>query len=445
MLKKEPFKVIISTPFQNAGEALRALEIARELRDKNPFTCKLRIIFLSRGSVFESLAKQEGFEIFSCSPALPGRHLQSELKTRPGEFIGDPALAKAILQGELNAYNTLEPHLIIYGYWAPAGIARRMRGQPIPGIAFFPIPFCEEFLNLLEDFPEAMKPLAYFPESVRKRMVRGMSLQRKLKSPLIRHNNLKKAALSLGWDQKKKLDNIFDMLKADLSLVTDLQDLYQNSTLPENLKITGPVFPAFVYNQDLDPAIRKFFTTEKPLPKIFCTLGSTASRKKLLAALKALSRGAGKLWRALVVIPPAVCSLDKATRCTKGNNEIYLTDQFVPALLIYPLADIVVSHGGQGTVHQTLAAGTPMVSFAMQTEQQFNLEQYLLKRQAGIKILKRKWNVTNIYNSIKEIIHNPVYFKNAQTMKALFQKENGKEKIIKEIFYFIRKKFPALN
>jgi hypothetical protein len=95
--------------FQDAGEATRAREIAKSLIRHKPWNFNVRIIFLSRGSKFESETIQSGFEIYRAKPQMSGIGLHQDLKMKPGELIGDPELALEVLQGEIEAYKDIAP------------------------------------------------------------------------------------------------------------------------------------------------------------------------------------------------------------------------------------------------------------------------------------------------------------------------------------------------
>ena len=77
-------------------------------------------------------------------------------------------------------------------------------------------------------------------------------------------------------------------------------------------------------------------------------------------------------------------------------------------LLVNVLADVVVSHGGQGTIQTAIASGTPIVGFAMQPEQQINLDNVVMSG-SGIRIPKHRWNANNIQAAIKNIVKEPSY------------------------------------
>ena len=83
MLKKT-IKIVFATIFQDAGEATRALEIAKALLEYKPENIDMKIIFLSRGSRFEDDALKLGFEIYKTKPQMSGLGIYQDLKMKPG-------------------------------------------------------------------------------------------------------------------------------------------------------------------------------------------------------------------------------------------------------------------------------------------------------------------------------------------------------------------------
>lgn len=145
--------------------------------------------------------------------------------------------------------------------------------------------------------------------------------------------------------------------------------------------------------------------------------------------------GKGK-WNTVILAPSAVCPLDEARRAAGENPNIYVTDQFVPAPKINSMADIVVSHGGQGTVQTAIASGTPIVGFAMQPEQQINLDNVALQK-AAIRIPVNRWKANSIHFAIEKIVSSTEYKTNMASIRKELVNSDGKMESAKAIWDFI--------
>lgn len=146
--------IAIATIFQNGGDATRALEIAKIIREYKSDNCNLRIVFLTRGSLYEGKIIREGFELYRVTPQLAGIRYQDDFESKFGELIGNATLAYDILQGEIKSYKEINPDLLIYGFWPIGSIAKRLAIPRVKSIAFLPLPLTETFLNENITFPD---------------------------------------------------------------------------------------------------------------------------------------------------------------------------------------------------------------------------------------------------------------------------------------------------
>lgn len=430
-------KIVVSAALQDAGEATRSLEIAKGIRDLCPPEINLEIIFLSHESKFEGKIVNNGFGIYKCEPKLEGIGFHADLKPSTNNFVGSEELTFELLKGEIQALKELEPHLIIHGFWPFASLARRMVDKEIPGICFLPIPLEEDLYGsfLMRDIPDQIKLLTYLPAFLRRILIKAIPKTLKLKAPIMRQGNIIKAAKVCGL-RDIKLRNLFDMLKADLTIVNDLDEFYKEQKIPNNFKIVGPLYSPNEINADIDPLIKKVLQDSKSELKIFCTMGSSGTKKQLLEAIEAIVAVKDHKWNALILAPPSICPLAEALDCAGNTEGIYITDKFVPAPLINSMVDIVVCHGGQGTVQTAIASGTPIVGVAMQPEQQINLDNIVLSG-AGIRIPIHRWKASNIQTAIKTIQNSSSYRKSAEKLQKNIENIDGKRNSAEVIWKFI--------
>lgn len=419
-------RLVVSVALQDAGEATRSLEIAKGLRENIPLGYELEIIFLSHGSKFESKVINNGFSVYKVQPELEGKGPHIDLKIGKNNFIGDPELAFQLLNGEYEALNELQPDFIIHGFWPFASIARRMLKKKVYGICFLPIPMERSMYGglLMKDVPDAMKVLTYLPRPVRSFIFRAIPDKVKLKAPILKQANILDAAKRFGW-QGKPFNDLFDILQADFTIVNDMKRFYHNAPLPKNYKVVGPLYSPGDMDSDVDPEILRLFKNEEKKLNIFCTLGSSGTKDVLIEAIKAIA-SEGDRWNAVVLAPPSVCPLDEAVSYTKGLKNIYVTDKFVLAPFINKMANVVISHGGQGTVQTAIAAGTPIVGMAMQPEQQINLDNVVFAGGA-IRIPKHRWKAKAVNKAVKKIASDCSFCRCMSDLKLDMDGVDGKK------------------
>jgi len=430
--------IAVGTVFQDAGDATRALEIAQGIVAYQPQDVKVRIVFLSRGSRFEERAKDLGFEIFKADPPMSGVGLHQDLKMKPGELVGEFSIAYELLKGEIKAYTEIKPDVVLYGFWPFGSIARRMLEKEIPGICFLPLPIHENLFDVMPDAPEEMKLLSYLPHNIRKSIINHIPCRIRRCLPLLRHKNIDRAAQKLGW-KRKPLMNIFDMLVSDITLVNDLYDFYEGGSFPGSFIFTGPVFSMPISSEVVDESIRKVFHNVGSTPRIFCSLGSSGTRDQLLEVVRIFTADTGLQWNAVILSPPSVCPIQDAREVLGERDGVVLTEAFVPARLVNAMADVVVCHGGQGTIQTAISSGTPLVGLATQSEQQINLD-HIAAFGAGIRVPQRQWKSETIRQGISEVLSNKSYKAKALKLKDLLSKNNGKIKSALAIWNFLRQR-----
>lgn len=422
--KKTSIKIVISTVFQDAGDATRAIEIAEGLTHYAPRDIECRIIFLSHGSRFEQMAVDRGFEVSHVAPQVDGIGVLHDYKMTLNNFIGDKRLAKELIEGEVVAYRDIEPDVVLFGFWPMAGLAYRMMSRKILGICYAPLPVTTpEYLNIIPAIPEHVPFFGRFPEKIRMGFLKYFPLFIRRRVPPLRQPNILWAASKAGW-KGEQLVNLFDLLKADLTIVNDLPDYYCQTALPESVVFSGPVFCRLKSDEPVDPQIRNIFSTSNAKRKIFCALGSSGTKEQLLEIVKIFTYGEGRSWNGVILSPIAVCPIEEAKRVLGKNQNVYITDKFVPAEKVNAMADIVICHGGQGTLQTALHSGTPLVGVATQAEQFPNLYN-VVSQGAGIRVSMKEWSARNIQKAVHEILADGNFKRLAMRLKDRRESMDG--------------------
>lgn len=430
--------IAVTVALQDAGEATRSLEIMNAVRNMTPQGVELRAVFFSHGSKFEPMIRDNGYEILRVDPPMEGEGYLADLQPTAVNFVGTQALGTAMIRGELKALRELKPDFMLYGFWPFAGIARRILDEVPPGIRFLPLPLHPDVFaaHLLTDIPDMAVPLALLPASIRRRIARAIPARLILKLPIYRQTNLAGAAAECGW-RGEPLKNLFEMLEADLTLVNDFSGFYSSVPMPKGFVVTGPVYAAPKPGDTVDPIIKKVFRRDRgDQVNLFVTMGSSAQKRFLIEAAHAVKALPEDRFRAVILAPKAVCPMKEILDILGSRADTYVTDRFVPAALVSALADITISHGGQGTVQTAMVCGTPIVGFAMQPEQQINLDHAVLQG-AAIRIPKFFWNRRAIEDAVLKVCANGAYRQNAGRLGRMMALEDGRKKSADAIWAFI--------
>ena len=111
-----------------------------------------------------------------------------------------------------------------------------------------------------------------------------------------------------------------------------------------------------------------------------------------------------------------------------GAPNIWMTDAFVPAKLVNERADLTICHGGQGTIQTAVSCGCPLIGFAMQPEQQINLD-HIVQAGAGIRISAAGWKKKAIQKAIEKMAGDPAWKQNARKLCGEMRREDPRAKI----------------
>ncbi len=421
---KQALKIVIYVPTFNAGDTTRGIEVAKALSAEA--VRKGRAVDFTfvcppiAGFNFESLIVESGFKIGHTAVPLDQKHIDDFMTAdRTGtEFVPDFERAKLYVAKYIEDLRARKPDLVIYGCMPPAGVAARILN--LPTVTYLPFPAHKNWIkaNLLKDLPDEMEnrfTLA-LPKSLRKGLV-GTISRLAVRKSFFTQPTLARAGKELGWLEDEP--NLFTMLKGDVELVTDWSGFYEDQETGPRAQITGPLFSR-PPDKVIDPRILAMFSPEKR-NKVFVTMGSSGEKRFLMEAIRAVCRSD---FHAVVVVQKTICALSEVTSQIQVPANVYLTDSFVPAHQVNPLADAVIIHGGQGTVQTACSSGTPFVGVAMQAEQQANLDN-LASHGAGLRIARGFWQASRITAALDKVLNDPSYRLKARRLAGDFTKVDG--------------------
>ena len=105
--------------------------------------------------------------------------------------------------------------------------------------------------------------------------------------------------------------------------------------------------------------------------------------------------------------------LDETQLGCKADN--ILIKPWIPYSELLPMTDVVVTHGGGGTVIACLAAGLPMVVVPLMWDQPENARRVVLAR-AGISLSPKQCSPKRLRDAVEHILATPTYRENAQLL-----------------------------
>ena len=199
----------------------------------------------------------------------------------------------------------------------------------------------------------------------------------------------------------------------DLSSLTRYLHL---SVRPASLQGTPLVpnshsYSAPVFDRSITHAAPAWVDAPMGSPVIFATLGTVANQydQGLLATILAAAEPiAGTL--VLAVGPDT----DPATFGPQPDH-IHI-ERYVPQSLVFPRCDLVIAHGGSGTMMSSLAHGVPMVLIPIAADQPDNAA-VVAAHGLGAVVGREERTVTAIREAIRAVLGQPSYRQAAERMR----------------------------
>lgn len=153
-------------------------------------------------------------------------------------------------------------------------------------------------------------------------------------------------------------------------------------------------------------------------PKIYVSLGTVFNNKpkvfkKILCGLEKMD------FQVIVSAGGAYENL-----INYGFDDNILIFKSVPQLEILKKVDLVISHGGNNTINETLAAGKPIIAMPIGGEQGDNASkiEYL---KVGKRINVWNFSMKEILEKVKMVLNEPIYKENAEKIRKILNKMDG--------------------
>jgi len=220
--------------------------------------------------------------------------------------------------------------------------------------------------------------------------------------------------------------NMIDFVKSDLVLLPDMEELsgLPASALQKPYVYTGPVFARFEESPVPDEVYNVY---KHPGLKVFLSLGSSGTPeifKKLVTILRKNSE------ISLVCTTTTILNPDELG----DNSERFYASKFLPTHKVNEMADIAITHGGQGTIQTAAWAGTPVIGIGFQSEQQQNIDG-LVRAGMAKRIKMYELNSKRLWKAISFLQHEEVRA-HAKRMQEIVRATDGlgqSVKLMKEL------------
>ena len=409
----------------NLGDFTRALETAIGMQKTGA-----QVKFFNHGGVHTHRIAKAGIESI---------HLQPEMSWEQHEIIMDINRYKApigtplpiseeewtqMVEADLAAFDDYKPDGVYAGLSLSCMIS--VPYAKLPMVTQVPTVNCPAFIqNELYNMPNTMEKNIFMqyilPDWIKRKIMKKVLLGDSAKASLTSFNKVRK---KFGLDP---IYNITTLVKGDITLLPDLPEMsgLAREKLNPGYYYTGPIFA--MMDMPIPEEVKKVYG--RPGVNIFCSLGSSGFPKTLKMVIKALRS-----------VPEynVVCStttiLDPEELGPPSEN--FYACRYLPAHLVNEMADLAVTHGGQGTIQTAVWAGTPVVGIGFQAEQQANIDG-IAKAGMAIRIPIFAVNEKRLLKAVRKV-QKPSFQENATRMQNLVRATDGVAKSVELMNRLVR-------
>lgn len=335
----------------NLAEVTRGIEVARRMPTGT------RCVFAGFSDRYAEHVTRAGFDHRPLTPVLDDRDADALLALDQGRGWRNP------LTWQVMAERVVSERALIRKVGASAVVIGTTLSQVVSARA--------ERVPLVY-----VKPFAYSLPHVRAMRRTGLldgrtPLSRALDAVLAsvaRTVGPRVRVLPPGWSDVARAHGVdlrgptLRLLEADLNLVTTAPQLLPvGLVLPESYRVVGPVFARMP--GEVPQEVLTLRGTGRPV--VYVAVGSSGQRPLVLQLLQALGPAP------VGVLAPVRHLLTAEDLGSLPDN--VLVTGWLPAHRLGHLVDLAITHGGEGTLQNSMVQGWPTIGIPLQLEQRFNL------------------------------------------------------------------------
>ena len=351
----------------------------------------------THGGRFESVLQDEGIPYDRLEPfhTLEDERRFLELTTKPWVAAYQPGALAEHVRSEIEYFREHAARAAIIGFNLPTALSARAAGIPliVTHAGSFVPPILERGLFACAEYFDGA-PLGLLPRGWRDRFGQWLFPRARWQTRLFN-----RVAAEMGIEGMR---STWELLLGDLTLVTDVPEILGitaedlEAWRPADTAVLRPTlrfrYAGAIYARlfgGVPEDVADFLSADKP--KVYVSLSS--SRPEFLDHVHTALAGMD-----VQVVSTSTVHAD-GFRCATN----ILVKDFLPSHKVMPLCDLTIIHGGQGSVQTAISAGTPLIGFPLQPEQNFNLRQ-IERHGAGRCLSLRRLKRGGLRRAVEEVI-----------------------------------------
>jgi len=326
----------------------------------------------------------------------PRHELLSRLKRGGSAF--DYATLRTYAADEIRLLEKLRPDVVIGDFRPSLAISAEVTHVPyvcVTNAVWTP------YYRFTPDPPASWWPTRIFGKGLLRR------LAPLLRRPVFRHYAAPFNRLRRDFALAPK-DDIRDCMCSDrCTLIADVPELFPCDGLPSGYRYIGPVLwepdvPKPCWIEELKP----------DLPTVYVTMGSTGVVGEIGAIARAL---AAQGFQVAATTGNADTLRDPPAGCHAAP--------YAPGGELCDRADVVVCHGGNGTIYQALSRGRPIVGVPRFHDQEFQMQR-IEACGLGVTVFPGRDLPRRICAAVRKVLEEPAYARRAEGFRRLISRSD---------------------
>jgi len=388
----------------------RPLEVAKALRKAG-----YEIIFAGDGN-YMNLPREAGFQVINIKTINPEKVMECARKTRCNFYDYD--LIKELVNLELRLFEQVKPDLVLADFRVTLSTSCELAGI---SLAIILNAIWTNYYSANVRAPEHLTATKIFGERLTTLVMPKIE-----KIILITDSRpFKRYRKEIGLTQRKYF---WDYCMGDLNFIADIPEYGPTKYLPDSFHYIGPI----IWEPDI-VSPKWLINLDNTKPTIYITMGSTGYPRFFEQAVEIF----GNSEYQCIMTTGGLIDLSDIP------DNFFVAD-YLPGSEVMKKSDVVISHGGNGTIYQAMSHGVPIIGIPTWGDQEWNL-QMVESMGIGIQLSELKFIPTDLSEAVEKIFSNEYYKTNALHYKKVLDDYNAPEKAVQLISSFFSETMQNVN
>jgi MGT family glycosyltransferase len=233
---------------------------------------------------------------------------------------------------------------------------------------------------------------------------------------------------SLGYRDVRRryglpqFSSMWEAVEGDITLMPDL---------PEFMPVVRDTSPSFRYIGpllwDANIGLPSWFSKLQPgRPTIYFTMGSTGDTKFFEEAVRVF----GNTEFQVLITTGGLAEI------RNPPSNVFIA-KYAPGDALMAVSDVVVSHGGNGTVYQALSCGVPIIGFPTIFDQEVNMRQ-VEALGIGIRMSSREYSGPALDRAVRKVLSETRFRERCRQLAARISRMDGRRRAALHIHDFLQ-------